>query len=437
MSPEAPLQSFPPVSSTLNSRNPLGYNFVLKDSNAPFYGNPRYDLLPQSPNNLVYPYYSNLYTNSSLYPSTNYIMNNRSNFMEMKNPLPLLNNSVNPFIIKESLANPFENLLSSPTCPPVLKRNPLLSNELNSPILSPIILSETRNNVNLIKKKEKEQLKYISPIMSENIKNFEKKKNGNFESLTNYEKQLSIEVRKKVNQLKNRTKKERLENNIKKENDLIYNINQKSKQYYYPINTNKIKKNSFSNLPLKGSFSIIENSSPVLNNTYSPSLISTPLLNSPCSSSKSFSYDDIASNSTFSDDHQYQSCLCSTIYSTPNTNLNTAICSTPNTNLDTTICSTLNSNSNHCESPAASVSSSCSDSISTVINISLNKKPKRRGGNSKGRKRPNHPHKVTRILKEWLANNSYPYPSNTEKSRLCDATGLTMVRNLLLILIIL
>jgi len=57
------------------------------------------------------------------------------------------------------------------------------------------------------------------------------------------------------------------------------------------------------------------------------------------------------------------------------------------------------------------------------------KSKKSRGGNIKGHKRPNHPPEVTNILKNWLSKHKdiYPYPSNTEKSQLCELTGLTLV----------
>ncbi|KAL6598120.1 hypothetical protein U3516DRAFT_803420 [Neocallimastix sp. 'constans'] len=56
---------------------------------------------------------------------------------------------------------------------------------------------------------------------------------------------------------------------------------------------------------------------------------------------------------------------------------------------------------------------------------------KNRGGNIKRKKRPNHPPEVINILKKWLQENkdTYPYPSNTEKSKLCELTGLSLINN--------
>jgi len=61
-------------------------------------------------------------------------------------------------------------------------------------------------------------------------------------------------------------------------------------------------------------------------------------------------------------------------------------------------------------------------------NTKLIKKAKNKGGNYRGRKRPNFPPNVIKILKNWLYSNSYPFPTNTEKSILCKQTGLNIVR---------
>ena len=84
-------------------------------------------------------------------------------------------------------------------------------------------------------------------------------------------------------------------------------------------------------------------------------------------------------------------------------------------------------NSDEIKSHFPSPNTSTGEQYNTSNCIELKKKPKRKGGNYKGRKRPNHPPKVTKILKEWLANNKYPFPTNTEKSHLCELTGLTPV----------
>jgi len=57
----------------------------------------------------------------------------------------------------------------------------------------------------------------------------------------------------------------------------------------------------------------------------------------------------------------------------------------------------------------------------------LVKKQKNKGGNYRGNKRPNFPPSVTKILKDWLYNNAYPFPTNTEKNELCEKTGLDLV----------
>ena len=67
---------------------------------------------------------------------------------------------------------------------------------------------------------------------------------------------------------------------------------------------------------------------------------------------------------------------------------------------------------------------------STRLNINIKETGKKnRGGNIKRKKRPNHPPEVINILKKWLQENkdTYPYPSNTEKSKLCELTGLSLV----------
>ncbi|OUM65260.1 hypothetical protein PIROE2DRAFT_7717, partial [Piromyces sp. E2] len=441
MTPDTTFQPFPtstfpssPIttpSTTLNSRNPLGYNFLIKDPRESYYGgNPRYDLFSQPPNNLLYSYYPNFYSNNNLYSSTDYLMNNsRRNIYGFNNNLPYLNNTINPYIIKETITNPFDNILGSTTCSQALKANSLLSDELLSntdlsdttDILSPIILPEAKEEKeNLIHQKiEKEPSKPLSSISSiktekDNMKNMKKGKKGKNESTTTSIEKLSIREDKKLKlQKKNKIKKGRNENNKKKDTFTI-NSNSKPKHHQNIINMDKPSKKSFSYLSS-------ETSSPLLTFTCSPSSINTSSLHSPCSSLKSFSFDDLTSISTSSDD--YHSCS--------NTNIDLGSFSSntnSNSNIDLdSFSSNSNSNSNSftysCSNPNSNLQSQESNSI---INITLNKKPKRKGGNSKGRKRPNHPHKVTRILKEWLTNNSYPYPSNTEKSRLCDATGLTM-----------
>ncbi|ORX40344.1 hypothetical protein BCR36DRAFT_416954 [Piromyces finnis] len=364
---------------------------------------------------------------SSPFPLSFSAVNNRKYFMEIRSPLPSQSNSINPFITKESFTNPFDNFLDSPTCSPVFKRNSILLNELfsnpeinynNEISSSPIVLPTTRINENLFKKNEENQFKYISPKMLENNKNLEKKKNGKFKSMTEFDK-LSTENNKISKQFLN--KKDSLEGKKKrKKNDLIHNINQKSKQCNNSVNINKIKKNLIGKILTFFKFNnhaypfLIKNYSPILNNVPSTSvpLINTPLLSSPYSSCSPFLFDNVSSSSDS---------IVSEFYSNfplnPNPNPN----SYPNLNSNSS--SNSNSNSNSCEKSIISVDSLCSNSVSNVD------KHKRKCGNSKGRKRPNYSHKVTKILKEWLSNHSFPYPTITEKNRLCEATGLTLLNN--------
>jgi len=247
MTPDATFQPFPtstfPSSSTapsttLNSRNPLGYNYIIKDPRESYYGNPRYDLFSQPPNNLLYSYYSNFYPNNNLYSSTDYLINNgRRNIYGFNNSLPYLNNSINSYIMKDTFTNPFNNILSSTSCPQALKANSLLPDELLSQtdlndttdVLTPVILSETKEDQKVIEKKEIEPSKSSSSIKKENDnKNSKKMKIEKYESIASSIKQLSIREDKKIKSQQNKAKKGKNDNG-KKRNCLTTISNQKLK----------------------------------------------------------------------------------------------------------------------------------------------------------------------------------------------------------------
>ncbi|KAL6635780.1 hypothetical protein U3516DRAFT_529879 [Neocallimastix sp. 'constans'] len=82
------------------------------------------------------------------------------------------------------------------------------------------------------------------------------------------------------------------------------------------------------------------------------------------------------------------------------------------------------------------MNSTCSDgkiaqATASTSNTPPRKIPKKnRGGNVIGKRRPNHPPEVIKILKGWFkSKEAYPYPTNQEKFELCKSTGLSLVNN--------
>jgi len=80
------------------------------------------------------------------------------------------------------------------------------------------------------------------------------------------------------------------------------------------------------------------------------------------------------------------------------------------------------------------MNSTCSDGMIEQTTTSTSNTPprkiqkKNRGGNVIGKRRPNHPPEVIKILKGWFkSKEAYPYPTSQEKYKLCQSTGLTLV----------
>jgi len=80
------------------------------------------------------------------------------------------------------------------------------------------------------------------------------------------------------------------------------------------------------------------------------------------------------------------------------------------------------------------MNSTCSDGMKAQATASTSNTPprkiqkKNRGGNVIGKRRPNHPPEVIKILKGWFkSKEAYPYPTSQEKYKLCQSTGLTLV----------
>ncbi|ORX43066.1 hypothetical protein BCR36DRAFT_461282 [Piromyces finnis] len=190
----------------------------------------------------------------------------------------------------------------------------------------------------------------------------------------------------------------------KRKNESIQNINQKSKQ-----SNNSV----FSILSSQNSFTI-ENKSPILNNTSSSPvpIIDPSFISSSCLSFELFSFNDIFTSFYYSNSIITES--CSNLLTNQNKNkkqiLNQNINPNPNPNINKNLCN---------------YKKSIKNAYSNTI-LKENKQ-KKKYMNSKGHKQHIFFHRMNNILKEWLSNHSFYYPTINEKCRLCEATGLTML----------